>query len=136
MEACYVDILEVHLTFSAFQGVRIDSCIVSLSCLLIFLSGVSRSTPFVSFFYNDIDREIWTARANVFSIVNASTNGLGELVADSQVIAQLAGGQITLGIWNSSTLTILHATCCKSLKHTDGIKYNTEGSREYNLTNN
>ena len=57
----------------------------------IFLSGVSRSTPLVSFFDNDIDREIWNARANVFSIVNASTNSLGELVADSQVIGQLAG---------------------------------------------
>ena len=51
--------------------------------ILIFLPGVSRSTPSVSFFSNDVDREIWTARANVFTVVNGSTNSLGELVADS-----------------------------------------------------
>ncbi|KAF8726616.1 hypothetical protein AX14_007650 [Amanita brunnescens Koide BX004] len=53
--------------------------------------GVSRSTPSVSFFDNNVDREIWTAKASVFSVVNTSTNSLGELVADSQVVGQLAG---------------------------------------------
>ncbi|KAF8351757.1 Alpha/Beta hydrolase protein, partial [Amanita rubescens] len=52
--------------------------------------GVSRSIPTISFFTNNNDREIWSARAAVFNVVNASTNSLGELVAYSRVVGQLA----------------------------------------------
>ena len=65
---------------------------MSISCITVSsTSGVSRSTPSVSFFDNNVDREIWTAKASVFSVVNTSTNSLGELVADSQVVGQLTG---------------------------------------------
>jgi hypothetical protein len=46
--------------------------------------------PNVSFFPNDADRNLWAARASVFSVVNTSTNSLAELVAGSQVVGKLA----------------------------------------------
>ena len=52
--------------------------------------GVSRSIPLVSFFTSDIARDIWSARASVFNVVNISTNSIGELLADSRIAGQLA----------------------------------------------
>lgn len=53
-------------------------------------SGVSRSIPVASFFTNDAARQIWSARASAFNVVNTSTNSLGELLADSRLVGQLA----------------------------------------------
>ena len=57
---------------------------------LIGLSGVSRSIPLVSFFTSGVARDIWSARASVFNVVNTSTNSLGELVVNSRIAGQLA----------------------------------------------
>jgi len=57
---------------------------------LIYLLGVSRSSPNVSFFDNDVDRNLWVAGTSVFNTVNTSTNSLAELVATSRVVGQLA----------------------------------------------
>ena len=80
----------------AFDIVGFDPrgmCLLSLSCtfVLIYLLGVSRSIPVASFFANNVDREIWSARASVFNVVNTSTNDLGELGASSRLVGQLAG---------------------------------------------
>ena len=101
MQTCSVHILGMRLTLLALiQGVRVNLLHVAMS-LSINLSGVSRSTPSVSFFDNNVDREIWTAGSSVFSVVNTSTNSLGELVADAQVVGQLAGATNHNGYLNS-----------------------------------
>lgn len=88
----YVYLLEMRLTLLAsIRGACIDFMHHIGASLTNLPSGVSRSTPSVSFFASDVDNELWYARASVFNIVNTSTNSLGELVAGSRVVGQLAG---------------------------------------------
>ena len=87
-------------SLASIHEVRVNS-MQSGSPLLIYCSGVSRSTPSVSIFASAVDNEIWYSRASVFYTTNASTNSLGELVAGSRVVGQLAGAANSDGYLSS-----------------------------------
>lgn len=91
----------MHLTSLASIHGACVNFMQSESPLLTYLSGVSRSTPSVSIFASNVDNEIWYSRASVFYTVNTSTNSLGELVAGSRVVGQLAGAANSDGYLSS-----------------------------------
>lgn len=90
-EVYYIQLSEMRLTsLASIQEVRVYIFVCLFHFILIHLLGVSRSIPVVSFFTKNVDREIWSAGAAAFNVVNASTNSLGELVAGSRVVGRLA----------------------------------------------
>ncbi|KAK2460048.1 hypothetical protein APHAL10511_007925 [Amanita phalloides] len=87
---------------NAFDIVGFDPrgmCLLNASYahLTLLLIGISRSLPVISFFKNDVDRNLWNAQTARFSIVNTSTNSIPESVARSQVVGQLAEATNTNG---------------------------------------
>ncbi|KAK2459323.1 hypothetical protein APHAL10511_008678 [Amanita phalloides] len=87
---------------NAFDIVGFDPrgmCPFNASYVLLtrLLIGVSRSLPVVSFFKNNVDRDLWNAQTSPFSVVNTSTNSIPEYVASAQVVGQLAEATNTDG---------------------------------------
>ena len=124
MVPCYVHILKMCLMLLALiQG----ACVNFMHHCLFYLSifQVSLVPPHLSLFLTTMLTEIWTAKASVFSIVNTSTNSLGKLVADLQVVGQLAGATNRNGYLSSINTDY---TACDMLRITkaygqDKIQY-------------